>query len=198
MVVENNAKAKDDTLISFKLKNGQQAAKIQAQEGTIAEIMATDDAVIKDRETKLGLKESELEGAQDAYVELQISFTDSLKRVHRGDTIAIADHKDSFNNFHEVIKQDSTTGKLTIAVNDTPIVPLHLTEYSPKKSFIKKITHPFQPAVHMVSAYSDNRNAKITGLESVLVVKEQPKTIPIIEAIAAGLIGGLLLHTIIH
>jgi|GEM_PF-2584469 len=196
--IESNAGAKDDTLHYLQLKTGQQLATIAAQEGTIAEIKATAAATIQDREQKLDLKAKQLEGAQDLVVQLQIKFSDTVKKLHHGDTIGVVDHHEQYNDFHETIRQDSTTGRTTVDVTDTPTVPLHLTEYTAKITLWKELTHPLQQPKHYVGAYSDNCNARVTGLESVLIVKEHPKTLSTLEAVGIGLLGGLLLHNIVH
>lgn len=187
--IEDNIKATRDSLKDFVTKDGIHGAVIRAQEGTIQELKATAGAEIKDREDKLGLKDKQIEGLQNVVVKLHVSFDDYVNTTRHHDTVATVDHKSEYNVFHQVITEDSA-GKQTSHVDDTTIVPLHITEYTQKKNI-------FSDKVHTVSAYSDNCEAKITGLESVLVIKEKPRIWGNAKALGIGIAAGFVIHLFI-
>jgi hypothetical protein len=182
-----------DSLHQIRTKAGILVAVTKAQEGAISELKATNGAIIADRETKLNLKDKQLEGAQNVIAKMRIQFKDLVNMTRRHDTVETVDHVDSNNAFHAVVTED-TAGRRTIHVVDTPTVDLHLTEYISKWNILK----PFADPVHYVSAYSDNCEARITGLESVLVVKEKRKPVKTLVTIGIGFAAGLLIHNLIR
>lgn len=190
--VEDNASSLRDSLHQFVTKAGILTAYTKAQEGTITELKATNGAIVEDREIKLNLKDRQIEGAQNVIAKMSIEFKDLVNMTRRGDTVETVDHVDSNNAFHAVVTED-TAGARTIHVTDTPTVDLHLTEYQSKWNILKPLADP----THYIGAYSNNCEVRITGLESVLVIKEKQKAVRTIVTIGLGVAAGLFMHTLL-
>lgn len=203
-VIESNAKSLKDTLKQIRTKAGILVAVTKSQEGTIAELKVTNAAIINDRKVKTDLKDKQIEGAQDVNAQLQskyVAAVDTTVRpnTHGDDTVETASACDSNSSLDIVITEDSLTGKRTLHAIDTTNIDLHLTEFTTQWNIRKpfKKPGPFASPEHNVSAYSNNKKAKITGLESVLVVKEKPRVMRTIEAAGLGVLAGLVIHSFI-
>lgn len=180
--VEQNITALNDTIKYHKDKEGIMHAAILAQEGTINDLAATTQAALDSTSKRLQIAKGDIEGYQKTVAQIKNNVVVKTVTVH--DTVNFT-YQDENTNETGTIIHDTLHEQLTMTV------PITLTEYSKRKNL-------FAPTLHYIDGSSSNENAKITGLESVLVVKEKPKAMRTIEAVGIGFLVGLIIHSVIH
>lgn len=176
--VEHNIAALSDTIRYHKDREGVLHAAILAQQGTIKDLQATTEHCLDSTSKRLQIAKREIEGYQQAITAVKGNVLTKTVMVH--DTVKFA-YKDSSITETGSIVHD------TLHENYTVTVPVTLTEYSHRKNL-------FAPELHYVDGYSQNPNARITGLKSVLVVKGKPRVWRIAEAVGIGFACGLVVH----
>ena len=180
--IEQNIAALSDTIRYHKDREGALHATILAQQGSLNDLEATTEHCLDSASKRLQIAKRDIDGYQKIIAQVRGNLEVKTVTVH--DTIQFA-YKDS---------GITETGKIvhdTLHEAYTVTVPITLTEYSKRKNL-------FAPTLHYVDGYSQNPNARITGLQSVMVVKEKPKTWSVIEALGIGLAFGLVVHGFIH
>jgi hypothetical protein len=190
-VEENNVAASRDTIRMKTDKEGNLHATIEAQAGTIKEMQGQAVLDLDSASKLLQVKQNKIEGLQKVNARLVQNYSALVDNTKHGDTVSTVTHESPFNEFTEVRTIDSATGQETAHIADTSIVPITLVETVKGDGF-------FRPQLHFVDGSSANKAVKITGLSSVLIVKEKPKVIRAVEVFGIGLLTGIVIHTFVH